>query len=115
MVFDLAFFSAFIYVANANRGGAGSCTGRVDTPFGSGEADSYAKDGLPNFQAACRLETACFALAMIAMYVFPDPERLQPELLLTHPQFLLSLLPRNRALPRPPSPKGAPPCSRGAK
>lgn len=70
MVFDLAFFSAFIYVANANRGGAGSCTGRVDTPFGSGEADSYAKDGLPNFQAACRLETACFALAMIAIFFF---------------------------------------------
>jgi len=71
MVFDVAFFAAFIYVASANRGGAGSCEGRVDTPFGSGDADKSATDSVPSFRVACRLETACFAMSLIAMYVLP--------------------------------------------
>ncbi|KAK5993284.1 hypothetical protein PT974_06713 [Cladobotryum mycophilum] len=54
VVLDAAFVGAFIYVAVANRGGAGSCRGYVDTPFGK----------------ACRLQTACLAVAIIAIIFF---------------------------------------------
>lgn len=71
---DIAFVGAFIYVASANRGGAGSCRGVVDTPFGTGDADSDVTDdgrggitNLPSFRTACKLETACFAVAIVAM------------------------------------------------
>jgi len=74
IVLDVAFAAAFIYVAVANRGGVGSCSGRVDTPFGSGNADTnVADDGnggftnLPSFHTACKLETACFAVSIVAM------------------------------------------------
>ena len=39
MVMDVGFIGCFIFVAQANGGGAGSCTGHVNTPFGSGDAD----------------------------------------------------------------------------
>lgn len=74
MVLDVAFASSFIYVASANRGGAGSCNGIVDTPFGRAEADTNVVDDghggftvLPSFRAACRLETACMSVSIIAM------------------------------------------------
>lgn len=74
MVLDLAFVGAFIYVASANRGGSGSCEGVVDTPFGTADADtSVVDDGhggftsLPSFRAACRLETACMSVSIVAM------------------------------------------------
>ncbi|KAF7548230.1 hypothetical protein G7046_g8751 [Stylonectria norvegica] len=36
ILFDVAFIGAFIYVAIANKNGASSCNGYVDTPFGRG-------------------------------------------------------------------------------
>ncbi|KAH8887408.1 hypothetical protein GQ53DRAFT_749885 [Thozetella sp. PMI_491] len=74
IVLDVAFCGAFIYVAAANKGGAGSCSGQVDTPFGSGDADTgkvnSGSDGftaLPSLKTACKLESACLGLAIIAM------------------------------------------------
>jgi hypothetical protein len=72
MVLDLAFAGAFIYVAVANKHGAGSCRGYLDTPFGKGQDNKVANgnDGftaLPSFHTACRLQTACLAVAIIAV------------------------------------------------
>jgi len=78
MVLDLAFTGAFIYVAYATRGGDGSCRGNVNTPFGSGNTnvDNSVSDGnggvltLPSLHTACRLETASFAVAIVAAVFF---------------------------------------------
>lgn len=76
IVLDVAFIGAFIYVAVANRSGAGSCNGYVDTPFGRGRASDVAegnRDGftrLPSYHTACRLQTACFAVSIIAIFFF---------------------------------------------
>ena len=72
IVLDVAFIGAFIYVAVANKHGASSCQGYVDTPFGRGQSDNVVNsdDGftaLPSFRTACRLQTACLAVAIIAM------------------------------------------------
>lgn len=74
IVLDVAFAGAFIYVATANRGGASSCSGYVDTPFGSGDADNHVTDDghggfthLPSLRTACRMETACLAVSIVAV------------------------------------------------
>ncbi|KAI9158688.1 membrane-associating domain-containing protein [Paramyrothecium foliicola] len=76
IILDVAFIGAFIYVAVANRDGAGSCDGYVDTPFGRGNSGDTAegnRDGftaLPSFRTACRLQTACLAVAIISIIFF---------------------------------------------
>ena len=76
MAIDLAFIGAFIYVAVANRHGAGSCNGYLDTPFGRGQSDATTREGsggftaLPKYRTACRLQTACLAVAIIAIFFF---------------------------------------------
>jgi hypothetical protein len=72
IILDLAFAGAFIYVAVANRNGASSCRGYLDSPFGNGAAEDTANgsDGftnLPSYRTACRLQSACLAVAIIAM------------------------------------------------
>lgn len=72
VVLDIAFIGAYIYVAVANKNGAGSCTGVLDTPFGKGQSSSTveANSGftkLPSFHTACRLQSASLAVAIIAM------------------------------------------------
>ena len=72
IILDVAFIGAFIYVAVANKNGASSCQGYLDTPFGKGQGDKVAEgtDGftvLPSFHTACRLQTASLAVAIIAM------------------------------------------------
>ena len=75
MILDLAFCGAFVYVAYETRGGAGTCKGQVNTPFGSGNTNTSnsvatGKGGitkLPSLKTACKLETACFAVAIVAM------------------------------------------------
>ncbi|KAF4463230.1 membrane-associating domain-containing [Fusarium albosuccineum] len=75
VVLDFAFVGAFIYVAVANKDGAGDCNGYLDTPFGSGKAGDTASgsDGftaLPSYRVACRLQSACLAVAIIAIFFF---------------------------------------------
>ena len=72
IILDILFIGAFIYIAWANRDGAGSCKGYVDTPFGRGQSTSNVQGSsgftsLPSFHTACRLQTACLAVAIIAM------------------------------------------------
>ncbi|TWU78363.1 hypothetical protein ED733_008657 [Metarhizium rileyi] len=75
IILDICFIGCFVYVAVVNRHGAGSCSGYVDTPFGQGQSDTMTtgSDGftaLPSFHTACRLQTACMAVAIIAIFFF---------------------------------------------
>jgi hypothetical protein len=76
ILLDVAFIGAFIYVAIANRGGASACNNSPNTIFGSGPSGNYPnsqKDGftkLPTFGTACRMETACLAVAIVAIVFF---------------------------------------------
>ncbi|KND93948.1 hypothetical protein TOPH_01795 [Tolypocladium ophioglossoides CBS 100239] len=75
IVLDVCFIGAFIYVAVANKNGAGSCGGYVDTPFGSGQSAAQVQGSngftaLPSFRTACRLQTASLAVAIIAIFFF---------------------------------------------
>ncbi|KAL2119338.1 hypothetical protein VTJ04DRAFT_6298 [Mycothermus thermophilus] len=78
MVFDVLFGAAFIYVAVANRGGSGSCSGEVNTVFGSGNAETNVRtegtegagegsESLPGLGPACRMQKACLITACIAI------------------------------------------------
>jgi len=76
ILLDLGFTGAFIYVAFENRHGANSCTGNVNTVFGSGPANSKGDGGthgvlhLPKLKTACRLETAAFSVSIVAIFLF---------------------------------------------
>lgn len=76
MVLDVAFIGGFIYVATANKGGASSCSGSVSTPFGTGDAEDTPtsnKDGftkLPSYRTACKMESACLAVSIVAIIFF---------------------------------------------
>ncbi|KAM5342592.1 hypothetical protein ACJ41O_013558 [Fusarium nematophilum] len=75
VVFDVAFIASFIYVAVANKDGAGDCNGYLDTPFGRGKAGDKAEGSggftaLPSYRVACRLQSACLAVAIIAIIFF---------------------------------------------
>lgn len=73
IVLNLAFCGAFIYLAYATRHGASSCSGIVNTPLGTGNVANdnrvaTANDGfvyLPSYRTACKLNTACFAVAVV--------------------------------------------------
>lgn len=74
MVLDVLFIGGFIYIASANRAGASSCNGQVDTVFGTGDADTNVVDNgqggftvLPSLRQACQMETACLAVSIVAM------------------------------------------------
>lgn len=78
IILDIAFAGAFVYVAIQNKNGAKSCSGTVDTVYGTGVADAQntvpAADGgstvLPNFKQACQLQTACFSVSIVAILFF---------------------------------------------
>ncbi|KAM3560509.1 hypothetical protein MY1884_002898 [Beauveria asiatica] len=75
MCFDFAFLAAYIFVAVANKNGAGSCTGEVTTVFGKGKAEDTLDAGggftkIPSYRTACKLETACLAIAIIAIFFY---------------------------------------------
>jgi hypothetical protein len=75
MILDLACAGAMIAIAVLTRDGASSCTGNVQTPLGDGPSDSkegFGSNGQGNqvtysasLGATCRLNTACFAVAII--------------------------------------------------
>ena len=73
ILLDFCFAGAFGYLAWVNRAGASSCNGVVNTPYGRGNVDGGNRvegdDGrftvLPSFYTACRLQTACFAVAIV--------------------------------------------------
>lgn len=79
---DLLFCAGMIAIAVMTRDGADSCKGTVQTPIGNGQASS--DNGYGNFGTskgenltykvhlglACRLNTVCFAVAIIAALLF---------------------------------------------
>lgn len=79
MLLDLAFACAFIFVAVANKNGSGSCTGDVTTPYTSGTgtgstgttpAHRRSISSLPSDHNACKMETACLAVSILAIFFF---------------------------------------------
>ncbi|KAJ2989754.1 hypothetical protein NUW58_g3305 [Xylaria curta] len=70
IILDIAFVGAFIYVAQANRGGASSCTDTVDTLFGTRPAEDDLGSGLPNFRQICQMQKAVLAVSIIALAFF---------------------------------------------
>ncbi|GAP84090.2 hypothetical protein SAMD00023353_0601340 [Rosellinia necatrix] len=70
IILDVAFVGAFIYVAQANRGGASSCTNTVSTVFGSGSATDSVGSGLPSFGQVCQMHKAVLAVSIIAIAFF---------------------------------------------
>ncbi|KAI1735078.1 hypothetical protein F4680DRAFT_315546 [Xylaria scruposa] len=70
IILDIAFVGAFIYVAQANRGGASSCTGTVNTVFGTRPASDSLGSGLPNFHQLCQIHKAVLAVSIIAIAFF---------------------------------------------
>lgn len=83
LVLDVCFIGCMIAIAVMTRHAAKSCSGYVVTPLGSGQADSDAVGSTnygftgsddasysPNLRLACRLETAVFAVAIIAAFLF---------------------------------------------
>lgn len=72
IILDTGFLACFVYVAVANKHGAGNCRGEVSTPYGRGLAKSKVKGkrgslALPTYRVACQLQTACLAAAIIIM------------------------------------------------
>ncbi|KAK5948460.1 hypothetical protein OHC33_010494 [Knufia fluminis] len=85
VLLDILFALAFIAVAYLTRHGASSCSGNVQTPIGNGPTNSnspgYGDNGFgfgggenstyfPNLGLACRLNTAVFAVSIIAIFLF---------------------------------------------
>ncbi|EMC96494.1 hypothetical protein BAUCODRAFT_70359 [Baudoinia panamericana UAMH 10762] len=84
MVLDVLFFGAMIAIAILTRSGASKCSGYVTTPLGNGQASSstggFGNGGSDSgennatysviLRTACKLNTACFAVALIAAVLF---------------------------------------------
>jgi len=75
IVLDLLFAIAFIAVAIMTRDGAGKCSGNnVKSPLGQGPQNSRnGRGGVrfgPTLRTACIGEKACFAVAILAIFVF---------------------------------------------
>ncbi|OTA92654.1 hypothetical protein M434DRAFT_396318 [Hypoxylon sp. CO27-5] len=70
IVLDICFIGSYIYVATVNRAGASSCTGVVDTPFGTGNAEDLVNNQHPTYRQACQMETACLAVSIVAIIFF---------------------------------------------
>ncbi|KAF7955486.1 uncharacterized protein EAE97_000745 [Botrytis byssoidea] len=78
IILDFCFTGAFIYVAYATRHGR-SCSGYVYTPLGNGIAATNQRlsgvgasrdTTLPSLSDSCRLNTACFAVSIVAAVFF---------------------------------------------
>ncbi|KAI1126048.1 hypothetical protein F5Y10DRAFT_245753 [Nemania abortiva] len=70
IILDVAFVGAFIYVAQANRGGASSCSNTVNTVFGTHSASDSLGSGLPSFRQVCQMQKAVLAVSIIAIVFF---------------------------------------------
>lgn len=80
IILDLLFGAAFVAIAVLTRNGAHSCSGYVKTPLGDGQSSSkegFRSEGQGNqitysvsLGTACRLNTACFAVAVLGAFLF---------------------------------------------
>ncbi|KAI9810688.1 MAG: hypothetical protein M1827_006147 [Pycnora praestabilis] len=72
ILLDLCFVGCFIAVAVLTRQGAHSCKGIVNTPIGTGQANSdfITNAGTTNLKRVCRLNKAAFAVAIALAVLF---------------------------------------------
>ncbi|OAX80582.1 hypothetical protein ACJ72_05082 [Emergomyces africanus] len=83
LILDVCFIGAFIAIAVMTRHGVGSCSGRVNTPLGTGDAnqgipglgagrfgDENSFTFTPSLGSACRLQKGAFAVAIIGCILF---------------------------------------------
>ncbi|KAL1589805.1 hypothetical protein WHR41_01794 [Cladosporium halotolerans] len=100
IVLDILFVGGFIALAVLTRDGASSCTGTVDTPLGTGNANANRSDGFGSGgigtgsgenltysvspRTACRLNTAAFAVSIIAAFLFVITALMQIALVRKH-------------------------------
>jgi len=80
MIFNLLCCGAMIAIAVMTRDGASSCTGYVQTPLGDGDENSKEGFGSNNqgdqytysasLGSICKLNTACFAVAILGAFLF---------------------------------------------
>jgi len=80
MIFNLLCCGAMVAIAVMTRDGASSCTGYVQTPLGDGDENS--KEGFSSSNqenqytysaslgSICKLNTACFAVAILGAFLF---------------------------------------------
>ena len=68
IILDIAFIGGFMFIAIETRYGANSCSGTVQTPLGTGDSNLTRENtGFPSYGTACRMETAAFAVSIVAM------------------------------------------------
>lgn len=99
LVLDVLFAGAMIAIAVLTRDGASSCTGNVQTPLGNGPADSntggFGSNGFGTGQgenftysaslgSICRLNTAAFAVSIVAAFLFLCTAAMQVALVRHH-------------------------------
>ncbi|KAJ5584859.1 uncharacterized protein N7459_004659 [Penicillium hispanicum] len=69
VVLDVCFTGAMIAIAIMTRRGADKCTGSVNTPLGTGNANDKSPSGL-DYGMACKLEKVTFAVSVIGIFFF---------------------------------------------
>ncbi|KAL2869232.1 uncharacterized protein BJX67DRAFT_22390 [Aspergillus lucknowensis] len=66
---DVCFIGAMIAIAVMTRHGTQTCSGRVNTPVGTGDDGTESPAGV-DYGYACRLEKVVFAVSIIAIFFF---------------------------------------------
>jgi hypothetical protein len=69
VLLDICFAGCFAAIAYYTRHGANKCTGIVNTPIGTGPSNAAAP-GAGDFGYACSLNTAAFAVSVLAIFLF---------------------------------------------
>ena len=69
VILDVAFAGCFAAIAYYTRHGANKCRGIVNTPIGTG-LDNESAPGAGDYGYACSLNTACFAIAILGIFLF---------------------------------------------
>ncbi|KIW34208.1 uncharacterized protein PV07_01000 [Cladophialophora immunda] len=69
VILDICFVGCFAAIAYYTRHGANSCKGFVNTPLGVG-LSSEAAPGAGDWGYVCSLNTACFAMAVLNIFLF---------------------------------------------
>ncbi|CDM31420.1 hypothetical protein DTO013E5_379 [Penicillium roqueforti] len=67
---DICFVGAMIAIAIMTRKGVDKCTGTLDTPMGTGNADDSTVSASLKFSMACKLEKVVFAVAIIGIFFY---------------------------------------------
>ncbi|CAK4032055.1 hypothetical protein DOTSEDRAFT_67657 [Lecanosticta acicola] len=89
IVLDIAFVGAMIAIAILTRDGASSCSGNVQTPLGNGPGGNRGSFGgqvtyAVSLRTACKLNTAAFAVSIVAAFLFLITAAMQVALVRHH-------------------------------